>query len=174
MPHRRIHRRPVRREYSGPAILSRGETPAAQTAAPIAFRPYIGLSGSLRYRLVAGRGNLDRQDTLHGSLWRGVEPGRVYLSRLEAHHAGAGLPGGFPALLYTLLGRHRSIPVADPHPPAQQARDLHAARTRPVSMTPITTTLLSPSGRPGSELSATCRKTTSTITGSYSRAFPPI
>jgi hypothetical protein len=32
-------------EYSGPAILSRGETPAAQTAAPIAFRPYIGLSG---------------------------------------------------------------------------------------------------------------------------------
>jgi len=32
-------------EYSGPAILSRGEVPAAQTAAPIAFRPYIGLSG---------------------------------------------------------------------------------------------------------------------------------
>jgi hypothetical protein len=32
-------------EYSGPAILSRGETPATQTAAPIAFRPYIGLSG---------------------------------------------------------------------------------------------------------------------------------
>lgn len=31
-------------EYSGPAILSRGEVPAAQTAAPIAFRPYIGLS----------------------------------------------------------------------------------------------------------------------------------
>ncbi len=31
--------------YSGPAILSRGETPGAQTAAPIAFRPYIGLSG---------------------------------------------------------------------------------------------------------------------------------
>jgi hypothetical protein len=31
--------------YSGPAILSRGETPAGQTAAPIAFRPYIGLSG---------------------------------------------------------------------------------------------------------------------------------
>ena len=31
--------------YSGPAILSRGETPAAQTASPIAFRPYIGLSG---------------------------------------------------------------------------------------------------------------------------------
>src|ERR1035438_3080785 len=30
--------------YSGPAILSRGETPGAQTA-PIAFRPYIGLSG---------------------------------------------------------------------------------------------------------------------------------
>jgi hypothetical protein len=32
-------------EYSGPAILSRGEVPGAQTAAPIAFRPYIGLSG---------------------------------------------------------------------------------------------------------------------------------
>ena len=32
-------------EYSGPAILSRGETPAAQITAPIAFRPYIGLSG---------------------------------------------------------------------------------------------------------------------------------
>jgi hypothetical protein len=31
-------------EYSGPAILSRGEVPGAQTAAPIAFRPYIGLS----------------------------------------------------------------------------------------------------------------------------------
>jgi hypothetical protein len=31
--------------YSGPAILSRGETPGAQTATPIAFRPYIGLSG---------------------------------------------------------------------------------------------------------------------------------
>ena len=30
--------------YSGPAILSRGEIPGAQTAAPIAFRPYIGLS----------------------------------------------------------------------------------------------------------------------------------
>ncbi len=32
-------------EYSGPAILSRGEIPAAQTVAPIAFRPYIGLAG---------------------------------------------------------------------------------------------------------------------------------
>lgn len=32
-------------EYSGPAILSRGETPAGQIVAPIAFRPYIGLSG---------------------------------------------------------------------------------------------------------------------------------
>ncbi len=32
-------------EYGGPAILSRGEVPGAQTAAPIAFRPYIGLSG---------------------------------------------------------------------------------------------------------------------------------
>ena len=31
-------------DYSGPAILSRGEAPAAQTQAPIAFRPYIGLS----------------------------------------------------------------------------------------------------------------------------------
>lgn len=31
--------------YSGPAILSRGEAPATQTAAPVAFRPYIGLSG---------------------------------------------------------------------------------------------------------------------------------
>jgi hypothetical protein len=31
-------------DYSGPAILSRGEMPAAQTAAPVAFRPYIGLS----------------------------------------------------------------------------------------------------------------------------------
>ena len=32
-------------EYSGPAILSRGETPAAQIVAPIAFRPYIGIAG---------------------------------------------------------------------------------------------------------------------------------
>jgi hypothetical protein len=32
-------------EYSGPAILSRGQAPAGQTVAPIAFRPYIGLSG---------------------------------------------------------------------------------------------------------------------------------
>ena len=32
-------------EYGGPAILSRGEVPGAQTASPIAFRPYIGLSG---------------------------------------------------------------------------------------------------------------------------------
>jgi hypothetical protein len=31
-------------EYSGPAILSRGETPGAQTEAPVAFRPYIGVS----------------------------------------------------------------------------------------------------------------------------------
>jgi len=31
--------------YSGPAILSRGETPGAHTVAPIAFRPYIGVSG---------------------------------------------------------------------------------------------------------------------------------
>jgi hypothetical protein len=31
-------------EYSGPAILSRGEIPAGQTVAPVAFRPYIGLS----------------------------------------------------------------------------------------------------------------------------------
>jgi hypothetical protein len=32
-------------EYSGPAILSRGETPATQAASPLAFRPYIGVSG---------------------------------------------------------------------------------------------------------------------------------
>ena len=32
-------------EYSGPAILSRGEIAPAQTVAPIAFRPYIGLAG---------------------------------------------------------------------------------------------------------------------------------
>jgi hypothetical protein len=32
-------------EYSGPAILSRGEVPAAQGASPVAFRPYIGLAG---------------------------------------------------------------------------------------------------------------------------------
>jgi len=31
--------------YSGPAILSRGESPVGQTLAPITFRPYIGLSG---------------------------------------------------------------------------------------------------------------------------------
>jgi len=30
---------------SGPAILSRGEVPGAQNAAPVSFRPYIGLSG---------------------------------------------------------------------------------------------------------------------------------
>lgn len=32
-------------EYSGPAILSRGQNPTAQVVAPIAFRPYIGLNG---------------------------------------------------------------------------------------------------------------------------------
>lgn len=32
-------------EYGGPAILTRGETAAAQGAAPVAFRPYIGLNG---------------------------------------------------------------------------------------------------------------------------------
>ena len=31
-------------EYSGPAILSRGDTPNAQAKTPMAFRPYIGLS----------------------------------------------------------------------------------------------------------------------------------
>lgn len=31
--------------YSGPAILSRGETPANQNIAPIAFRPYVGVNG---------------------------------------------------------------------------------------------------------------------------------
>jgi len=34
-------------EYAGPAILSRGETPAMLSPAPIAFRPYIGLSAIL-------------------------------------------------------------------------------------------------------------------------------
>jgi hypothetical protein len=32
-------------EYGGPAILSRGELPRSGNAAPIAFRPYIGISG---------------------------------------------------------------------------------------------------------------------------------
>lgn len=32
-------------DYSGPAILSRGENPVPQTVAPVAFRPYIGLNG---------------------------------------------------------------------------------------------------------------------------------
>ena len=32
-------------DYGGPAILSRGQVPGAATAAPIAFRPYIGVSG---------------------------------------------------------------------------------------------------------------------------------
>ena len=32
-------------EYGGPAILSRGEVPAAQTVAPIAFRPTLRASG---------------------------------------------------------------------------------------------------------------------------------
>lgn len=32
-------------EYGGPAILSRGETPAASLVAPIAFRPYVGIAG---------------------------------------------------------------------------------------------------------------------------------
>jgi hypothetical protein len=40
-------------EYSGPAILSRGQTPAAALVAPIAFRPYIGLSGIYDTGLVA-------------------------------------------------------------------------------------------------------------------------
>jgi hypothetical protein len=32
-------------EYGGPAILSRGQTPTLGARAPVAFRPYIGLSG---------------------------------------------------------------------------------------------------------------------------------
>jgi hypothetical protein len=31
-------------DYNGPAILSRGEVPSVQTVAPVAFRPYIGVS----------------------------------------------------------------------------------------------------------------------------------
>jgi len=31
-------------DYSGPAILSRGEVPAVQAPLPVAFRPYVGLS----------------------------------------------------------------------------------------------------------------------------------
>jgi hypothetical protein len=31
--------------YGGPAILSRGQVPTAASSAPVAFRPYIGLSG---------------------------------------------------------------------------------------------------------------------------------
>jgi hypothetical protein len=38
--------------YSGPAILSRGQTPGTQSAAPIAFRPYIGVSGNYTSGLV--------------------------------------------------------------------------------------------------------------------------
>src|ERR1017187_5456805 len=38
--------------YSGPAILSRGQTPGTQSAAPIAFRPYIGLNGDYTSGLV--------------------------------------------------------------------------------------------------------------------------
>src|ERR1017187_8353116 len=145
--------------YSGPAILSRGETPGAQTAAPIAFRPYIGLSGIYDTGLVpvsvTSTGGIPSSDlygvelnlgayTYHvwkhttlgldyrgdpelGCVWSGANPGRIPLSRLEAHPPGAGLPGGFPALLHHLLGRHRSIPVAHPHAPAPQARDVHAA-----------------------------------------------
>jgi hypothetical protein len=33
-------------EYSGPAILSRGQSPSLQNASPIAFRPFIGLNGT--------------------------------------------------------------------------------------------------------------------------------
>ena len=40
-------------EYSGPAILSRGESAATQTEAPIAFRPYIGIAGIYDTGLVA-------------------------------------------------------------------------------------------------------------------------
>ena len=32
-------------EYGGPAILSRGQTPTSQGETPVAFRPYVGLSG---------------------------------------------------------------------------------------------------------------------------------
>lgn len=32
-------------DYGGPAILSRGESPTTQTASPVGFRPYIGVSG---------------------------------------------------------------------------------------------------------------------------------
>jgi len=38
--------------YSGPAILSRGQTPGTQSVAPIAFRPYIGVSGDYTSGLV--------------------------------------------------------------------------------------------------------------------------
>src|ERR1017187_10856625 len=39
-------------ECSGLAILSRGQTPAMQSVAPIAFRPYIGLSATYDTGLV--------------------------------------------------------------------------------------------------------------------------
>lgn len=39
-------------DYSGPAILSRGETPGTQSTAPLAFRPYIGVSAIYDYGLI--------------------------------------------------------------------------------------------------------------------------
>src|ERR1700722_17842899 len=36
---------PAGEDYGGPAILSRGEIPGASSAAPVAFRPFIGLTG---------------------------------------------------------------------------------------------------------------------------------
>lgn len=39
-------------EYTGPAILSRGETPSQQGAIPVAFRPYIGLNAIYQTGLI--------------------------------------------------------------------------------------------------------------------------
>jgi hypothetical protein len=153
-------------EYSGPAILSRGETPAAQTVAPIAFRPYIGLSGSTipvwcrsRYRT----GGVPSTDLYGLELNLGA-----YTYHVWKHTTLAWIIGGFPAVLYQLLGRHRSIPVADPHPPAHQARDVHAAN-RAASIPTIIISCPRP-WAPWIRIICNCRKTTFTITGSYSRA----
>jgi len=63
---------PVWAQYAGPAILTRGEAPAAIRGAPITFRPFIELSGVYDTGL-SGVGVVDPQGNLANSSAYGVE-----------------------------------------------------------------------------------------------------
>ncbi len=70
--------------YSGPAILSRGETPGMQSAAPIAFRPYIGVEGDYTSGLVPVSVNSSGQIPLSDAYGVAVNLG-AYTRRTGKH-----------------------------------------------------------------------------------------